>query len=62
MSDKNNRVSCNKVCMASLGDCCMWAVDERLIALAKDKTYKMCEYLRAEVLKRESEVAYEYDG
>lgn len=61
--DKTDRVSCTKVCVANLGDCCMWKVDERLIALAKDKTYKMCEYLRAEVFKRESEVSgNEYDG
>ena len=54
MMNKTDRVSCNKTCVANLGDCCMWKVDERLIELAHDKKYKMCEYLRAEVQKRES--------
>lgn len=60
---RDNRVSCSQKCMANLGDCCMWVVDERLVVLAKDKSYEMCEYLRAEVLKRESEASEnEYDG
>ena len=55
-------VLCNKKCDANVGDFCMWKADEILVALAKDKDYKMCEYLRAEVLKRESEVSgNEYD-
>ena len=54
MKDKTTRVSCNKKCDANLGKCCMWKVDERLIELANDKAYKMCEYLREEVLKLSS--------
>ena len=53
ISERTNRISCNKACDAKLEDCCMWVVDEKLIALAHDKEYKMCEYLRGEVLKRE---------
>ena len=52
MKDKSNRVACNEKCDANCGSCCMWKVDERLVALANDKDYKMCERLRKEVLKK----------
>lgn len=52
MKDKPNRIPCDQKCDANLGNCCMWKVDERLITLANDKDYKMCERLRSEVLKR----------
>jgi hypothetical protein len=64
MRNKTDRISCTKICDAKLEDCsCMWLVNEKLIELAHDKKYGMCEYLRAELLKRESEVSgNEYDG
>ena len=52
MKDKSNRVPCNQKCDANCGEFCMWKVDERLITLANDKNYKMCERLRKEILKR----------
>lgn len=52
MKDKPNKIPCDQKCDANLGNCCMWKVDERLISLANDKDYKMCERLRSEVLKR----------
>ena len=44
------RVICNKCCQARSGNFCMWKVDDRLIKLANDKNYKMCERLRTKIL------------
>lgn len=54
MTENEDRVKCNKICCdANMGRTCMWAVNQRLIDLAKIPTYGMCEYLRREVLKRQ---------
>ena len=52
MKDKSNRVPCNQKCDANCEGFCMWRVDDRLITLAQDKEYKMCEYLREKVLNK----------
>lgn len=44
------KITCNKDCQARSGDFCMWKVDNRLIKLANDKNYKMCERLRNKIL------------
>ena len=51
-----NRIFCDKNCMTKIcfnpsENFCKWEINDELINLAKDKNYKMCEYLRSEILK-----------